>query len=67
VLRRVVVVEARGVRYLGSEVLEQVMLVVEGPYQTAFGKKEAVSAASCQSVGVVSVSRLYSRPKSPQV
>lgn len=66
-LRRVEVVEAQGVRYLGLEVLEQVMLVAEGPYQTAFGKKEAVSAASCQLVGVVSVSRLYLRPKSPQV
>ena len=58
------VVEERAVRYQEREVLEQVMLlVVEGPYQTACETREVVLAASCRPVEEVLASRLYSRPE----
>lgn len=68
--RRVVVVEEeeRAVRRLERVELELVTLMaVEGPCLTAFEMKEAVSVASCQSVEVVLVSHLCSRPASQQV
>lgn len=67
VLKTVEVVEARAARCLELEVLERVTLVVEGLYQKACERREAVSVASYQPVEVVLVSHLYSRPESLQV
>ena len=65
-----VVVAVREARCLGLGEREQAMLMevaVEEPCQMAFGTREVVWAASCQSAAVVWASRLCSRPASPRV
>jgi hypothetical protein len=67
VLKMAVVAEEQGVQLLEPAALEQAMLMVEEePCQMAFERTEEGLEVSCQSAGVASVSRLYSRPASPQ-
>lgn len=60
-LRKVVAVEGRAGRSLGLAVHVLAMLVVEVRVRTAFERKVAAWAASCQLAAVASASCLYSR------